>query len=144
MYNQCILIGRLGADAEMNTTQGGQDVCNFNLATSERWKDKNEQMQERTEWHRIVVWGAQAKSCSVLKKGALVQVSGRIQSRTYEHNGQTKYITEIKAETVIFLERVERAVPADQSSGFDNARPAAKATWQGGKSRVVPPDGMPF
>jgi single-strand DNA-binding protein len=144
MYNQCILIGRLGADAEMNTTQGGQDVTNFNLATSEKWKDRDGTPQERTEWHRIVVWGALAKACSSLKKGALVHVVGRIQSRSFEHNGTQKHITEIKAEVVTFLERGERGDDSKQSSGLDYARSQAKPKWEGGKSKVASSDGLPF
>jgi single-strand DNA-binding protein len=139
MYNQCTLIGRLGADVEARSTQGGKDVANFNMATSEKWKDRN--IQERTEWHRIVVWGTLAKACSNLRKGQLVHVVGRIQSRSFEHGGQTKYVTEIKADTVIFLERGERG--GEQSSGFDNARPQARPPARGSRSAALP-DGMPF
>lgn len=146
MYNQVILIGRLGADAEMNTTQGGQDVTNFNMATSERWKDRDGTAQERTEWHRIVIWGALAKACSTLKKGALVHVVGRMQTRTFEQNGQQKYVTEVKAEVVTFLERGERGDDTKQSTSLDNARPQPQPRAQGfgGKSRVASPDGLPF
>lgn len=141
MYNQAVLIGRLGADAEASSTQGGQDVANFNMATSEKWKDRDGNYQERTEWHRVVVWGALAKACGNLRKGQLVQVVGKIQSRSFEQGGQTKYITEIKADTVNFLERGERG--GEQPSSLDNARPQARP--QPGRSRAgSPPDGMPF
>lgn len=141
MYNQCTLIGRLGADVEASSTQGGQDVANFNMATSEKWKDRDGNIQERTEWHRIVVWGTLAKACSNLRKGQLVHVVGRIQSRSFEQGGQTKYVTEIKADTVTFLERGERG--GEQSSGLDNARPQARPTARGSRSGSLP-DGMPF
>lgn len=144
MYNQAVLIGRLGADAEHNVTQSGQEVANFNLATSEKWVQKDGTQQERTEWHKVVVWGNQAKPVGNLRKGALVHVTGRIQTRSYEHNGQTKFVTEIKAETVTFLERAgDRHGDREQSPGFDNARPQARP-----QSRVARPtglpDGMPF
>ena len=141
MYNQCTLIGRLGADVEASSTQGGKDVANFNMATSEKWKDLNGNIQERTEWHRIVVWGTLAKACSNLRKGQLVHVVGRIQSRSFEQGGQTKYVTEIKADTVNFLERGERG--GEQPSSFDNARPQARPAARGQRAGSLP-DGMPF
>lgn len=142
MYNQVILIGRLGAAAETSTTQGGQDVANFNMATSEKWKDRDGNYQERTEWHRIVVWGTLAKACATLAKGQLVQVVGRIQTRNFEQGGQTKYITEIKAETVNFLERPERA-DREQPASAQDARPQARqAAFP--KRNAGLPDGMPF
>lgn len=143
MYNQAILIGRLGADAEHSTTQSGQEVANFKMATGEKWIAKDGTPQERTEWHRVVVWGNQAKAVGNLRKGALVHVTGRIQSRSYEQDGQTKFITEIKAETVTFLEKLgERAADREQSFGADNARPQARQTFA--RRNAGAPDGMPF
>ncbi len=104
--NKVILIGNLGKDPEVRFTPGGQAVANFNIATSESWNDKNTgQKQERTEWHRIVVWGKLAELCGeYLKKGRQCYVEGRLQTREWtDKEGQKKYTTEIVANTVQFL-----------------------------------------
>jgi single-strand DNA-binding protein len=103
--NKVILVGYLGADPDMRYTPSGQGVCELRLATSESWNDKNGQRQERTEWHRIVVWGKRAEVCSkYLSKGRQVFVEGRIQTRTYDDkDGNKRYITEIIANDVQFL-----------------------------------------
>jgi len=103
--NKVILVGHLGADPDMRYTPSGQGVCELRLATSESWNDKNGQRQERTEWHRIVVWGKRAEVCSkYLAKGRQVFVEGRIQTRNYDDkDGNKRYITEIIAQDVQFL-----------------------------------------
>lgn len=103
--NKVILIGHLGADPDMRYTPSGAGVCELRLATSESWKDKNGQRQERTEWHRIVVWGKTAEICAkYLAKGRQVFIEGRIQTRSYDDKeGQKRYITEIIANDVQFL-----------------------------------------
>jgi single-strand DNA-binding protein len=103
--NKVILVGNLGADPDMRYTPSGQGVCELRVATSESWNDKNGQRQERTEWHRIVVWGKRAEVCSkYLSKGRQVFVEGRIQTRTYDDkDGNKRYITEIIASDVQFL-----------------------------------------
>jgi len=103
--NKVILVGYLGADPDMRYTPSGQGVCELRLATSESWNDKNGQRQERTEWHRIVVWGKRAEVCSkYLAKGRQVFVEGRIQTRNYDDkDGNKRYITEIIANDVQFL-----------------------------------------
>ena len=103
--NKVILVGNLGADPDMRYTPSGQGVCELRVATSESWNDKNGQRQERTEWHRIVVWGKRAEVCSkYLSKGRQVFVEGRIQTRTYDDkDGNKRYITEIIAADVQFL-----------------------------------------
>lgn len=103
--NKVILVGRLGADPDMRYTPSGQGVCELRLATNESWTDKNGQRQERTEWHRIVVWGKRAEICSkYLSKGREVYVEGRIQTRQYDDkDGNKRYITEIIAQDVQFL-----------------------------------------
>ena len=83
--NKVILVGRLGRDPETRYTGAGQAVCNFSLATDETFKDRNGERQKRTEWHKIVVWGKQAEIAQqYLKKGSLVFVEGRIQSRQWD------------------------------------------------------------
>lgn len=102
--NKVIIIGRLGQDPEMKAVGQGATVTRLNVATSENWTGKDGQKQERTEWHRIVVWGKLAEICGkYLAKGRQVYVEGRLQTRSWEDNGQKKYSTEIVANTVQFL-----------------------------------------
>ena len=103
--NKAILIGNLGRDPELRTTPNGQSVVNFTLATSETWTDKSGERVERTEWHRIVVWGRTAETCAqYLSKGRTVYIEGRIQTREWEDkDGHKRYTTEINASTVNFI-----------------------------------------
>jgi single-strand DNA-binding protein len=103
--NKVIVIGRLGNDPEVKTISGGNTVARLSVATSENWTGKDGQKQERTEWHRIVVWGKLAELCGkYLSKGRQVYVEGRLQTRSWEDpQGQKKYSTEIVANTVQFL-----------------------------------------
>ena len=103
--NKVIIVGRLGADPEVKTISAGSTVTRLNVATSEAWTGKDGQKQERTEWHRITVWGKLAEICGKhLSKGRQVYVEGRLQTRSWEDaQGQKKYATEIVANTVQFL-----------------------------------------
>ena len=103
--NEVTLCGRLGADPEFRETTTGQKVANFNLATNERWTDKSGQKQEKTEWHRIVVWNRTAEICAqYLKKGSQVLLKGKLQTRSWDDkDGNKKYTTEIIATGVEFL-----------------------------------------
>src|SRR3954451_3325851 len=103
--NKVILVGRLGQNPEVRYTPSGAAVANFSIATSESWVDKSGQKQERTEWHRIVVWGKTAENCNqYLSKGRQIYVEGRLQTRQWQDkDGQTKYTTEVQAQTVQFL-----------------------------------------
>jgi single-strand DNA-binding protein len=94
-----ILVGRLGRDPETRNTSGGQAVANFSVATDESYKDRNGERQKRTEWHKIVVWGKQAEIAQqYLKKGSLVFIEGRIQSREWQDKeGQKRTSFEIIA-----------------------------------------------
>jgi single-strand DNA-binding protein len=109
--NKVILVGRLGADPEIRYTQQGVAVTNFNIATSETWVDKAGEKQEKTEWHRVVVWGKMAETCSqYLSKGRQVFIEGRLQTRQWEDkDAQKRYTTEVIAQTVQFLDRGDRA-----------------------------------
>ena len=102
--NKAIIVGHLGQDPELRSTDKGMSVCNFSVATSESWMDNGEK-KEKTEWHRVVVWGRQAEICEqYLKKGRLVYVEGKIQTRKYEdRDGADRYSTEIIARDVQFL-----------------------------------------
>lgn len=98
MINKVILVGNLGRDPEIRYTPSGQAVANFTVATSEKWKDKNSgEMQENTEWHRIVVWGGLAEICGkYLSKGRQVYLEGRLQTRKWQgQDGQDRYTTEV-------------------------------------------------
>lgn len=102
--NKVIIVGRLGADPEVKSLGNGQNVATLNVATSESWADKNGQKQERTEWHRVVVWGRQAENVGkYLAKGRQVYVEGRLQTRSWEKDGKKNYITEVVATNVQFL-----------------------------------------
>ncbi len=96
--NKVMLIGHLGNDPEMKVTTSGQSRVNFTLATNENFKDSSGNLQERTEWHRIIVWGKLAEICSqYLKKGRQVYVEGRLQTRSWDDtkSGEKRYTTEI-------------------------------------------------
>ncbi|EQC45926.1 single-stranded DNA-binding protein [Bacteriovorax sp. BSW11_IV] len=102
--NKVILIGRLGQDPELKYTPAGAAVCSFTLATSESWTDKSGQKQEKTEWHRVVVWGKLGELCNqYLAKGRQAFVEGALQTRSWEQDGQKRYMTEINAKSVQFL-----------------------------------------
>ncbi len=103
--NKVILVGRLGRDPETRYTGGGQAVANFSVATDETYKDKNGERQKRTEWHKIVVWGKQAEIAQqYLKKGSLIFIEGRIQSREWQDKeGQKRTSFEIVASNLRML-----------------------------------------
>ena len=103
--NKAIIIGNLGRDPEIRYSQQGLAIVNFSIATSEVWYDKaSGEKKETTQWHRIVVFGKQAENCGkYLAKGRQVYVEGRLQTSSYEKDGQTHYSTEIVANTIQFL-----------------------------------------
>ena len=104
--NKVILVGNLGRDAELRYTPGGAPVATLNLATTEVWNDKaSGQKQEKTEWHRIVLWGKSAESLSeYLTKGKQIYVEGRLQTRKWQDkDGHDKYTTEIRGDRIVLL-----------------------------------------
>ncbi|WP_136806349.1 single-stranded DNA-binding protein [Desulfosediminicola flagellatus] len=105
MINKAILIGNLGADPEIRYTQSGTQVASFTVATTERWKGQDGQMQESTEWHRIVAWQRLAEICGeYLNKGSRVYIEGKIQTRKWtDQNGVDRYTTEIVAREMKML-----------------------------------------
>jgi single-strand DNA-binding protein len=133
--NKVILIGNLGADPELKyTPTGNRPVCNLSVATNEVFKDKTGQRQERTEWHRVTVWGEQAENChKFLAKGRSVYVEGRLQTRSWDDKeGKKRYSTEIVADRVVFLSSAGGEGGARRPSG--GGRPA----W-GGEENQAPP-----
>lgn len=103
--NMVCLIGNLGKDAELRYTSGGAAVATFSLATTETWNDKSGQRQERTEWHRVVLWGKAATALAeYLSKGKQVYVSGRLQTRDWtDKDGNKRFTTEVRGDKVVLL-----------------------------------------
>lgn len=119
--NKVILVGRLGADPEVKTISQGQTVAKLSVATSESWTGKDGQKQERTEWHRVTVWGKLAEICGKhLSKGRQVYVEGKLQTRSWEdQQGQKKYATDIVASTVQFLGAANERGTANSTTSDD-------------------------
>jgi single-strand DNA-binding protein len=104
--NKVILLGNLGADPELRYTPAGVAVMSLRLATNETWRDKNKELQERTEWHTIVLWGNRAEGLArLLSKGTGLLVEGMLRTSSYEKDGQTRYRTEVHARDVFFTGR---------------------------------------
>jgi len=103
--NKVILVGNLGRDAELRYTPGGAAVATLNMATTEVWNDKSGQRQEKTEWHRVVLWGKTAESLNeYLTKGKQIYVEGRLQTRQWDDkDGNKRYTTEIRGDRVVLL-----------------------------------------
>lgn len=126
--NKVIILGRLGQDPEVRYTPSGQAVANFSVATSDVWLDKQSgEKQEKTEWHKIVVWGKLAELCrDYLKKGKQVYIEGKLQTRSWnDKNDQKKYITETVAQNIQFIDmssknEITRSSNEDTNHNFDN------------------------
>lgn len=151
--NKVMLIGRLGNDPEVRYTSGGGAVANFSLATNDSWTDKSGQKQERTEWHRIVVWGKTAELCGqYLSKGRQAYIEGRLQTREWtDKEGQKRYTTEVVAQTVQFLggpgDRAgagDRAASSYDVSGAPAAAPAGSDPAFGERAGGIADDDVPF
>lgn len=121
MVNNQILIGNLGGDPELRYTKNQSAVCNFSIATSEKWKDSNGEQQEETNWHRIVVWGKQAEACEkYLSKGSQVYVEGTTKHRKWEDDdGNQRVTTEVHARNVRFL--TSRNTEPSEGGGGDSS-----------------------
>lgn len=158
--NKVMLIGRLGKDPDLRFTQGGMAVANFSLATSEEWTDKaTNEKKEKTEWHRIVAFGKLGEICGkYLTKGKQVYVEGRLQTRSWEQDGVTKYTTEILANDMQMLDSKGGGAdaPYSQDAGYENRQQQAPASapsqnaFQGQAPAMQPPppggfdDDIPF
>jgi single-strand DNA-binding protein len=133
--NKVILVGNLGRDAELRYTPGGAPVATLNLATTEVWNDKaSGQKQEKTEWHRIVLWGKSAESLSeYLTKGKQIYVEGRLQTRKWQDkDGNDKYSTEIRSDRIVLLGG------GGGGGGARPQRPAAAGAHAGGSDHMEP------
>jgi len=127
-----IIVGNLGQDPEIKYTAGGAAVTTLSIATSDSWKDKDSGMdQERTEWHRVVLWRRLAEIAGeYLKKGSKVYIEGQLQTRKWEQEGQTRYTTEIIARDMQFLD----------SKGSSNTSSAQKSSEMNDQSAADVPD----
>jgi len=139
--NRVILVGRLGADPEIRYTPGGQPVATLRLATNE-WSGTGETREERTEWHRVVVWGKLAERCGeYLKKGRQVYLEGRLRTRSWEDRDKNKrYTTEIVAGTVQFL---GSSGPEDRGDVEDTGAKRKEVVEQSADD-MPPEDDFPF
>jgi len=138
--NKVILIGNVGADPELRYTPGGAAVTNFNMATNESWTDNNGEKQERTEWHRIVVWGRLAEICNqYLRKGSKVYIEGRLQTRSWEgQDGQKRYTTEVVARDMQMLDGRDEM---DGGGGNDGGYGGGNGNYGGQSSKSAQPAG---
>jgi single-strand DNA-binding protein len=142
--NKVIIVGNLGNDPEMRHIPSGAAVCEFRVATNEVWTDKDGQRQERTEWHRIVVWGKRAETCSkYLSRGRQVYVEGRLRTRSWEDkDGNKRYTTEIVANDIQFLGGGGGG--GDKRSG-EGPPPSGQDDYDfGGGGSQSPDDDIPF
>ena len=145
--NKVILVGNLGRDPELRYIPSGQAVANFTLATNDRWRDKEGNNQERTEWHRIVVWGKSAENCAqYLQKGRSVYVEGRLQTREWEDkDGNKRQTTETIAQTVQFLGGRGGAGGGAESGGGPAGDSGSSGAGSGGGQSSAPPSSdVPF
>jgi len=134
--NKVLLLGNLGADPELRVTPGGQAVLKLRLATTESYLDRNNTRQERTEWHRITIWGKRGEALAkFLTKGDRLFIEGRIQTSSYEKNGEKRYSTDIIANNVILAGGGRRGgTESDQPRSSGRSTPSSG----GGRSDDVP------
>jgi|SRR4051794_8057391 len=139
--NKVILVGNLGRDAELRYTPGGAAVATLNLATTEVWNDRNNQRQEKTEWHRVVLWGKQAESLQeYLTKGKQIYVEGRLQTRQWDDkDGNKRYTTEIKADRITLL-----GGAGGRGGGMDRSGPPMGGGTDEPPMEPITDDDIPF
>lgn len=138
--NKVILIGRLGKDPEVRNLESGATVVNFTMATTETYRDKTtNERKEITEWHNIVLWrGIAEVAAKYLHKGDLVYIEGRLRTRNYEKDGQTRYITEIQGDNMTMLS-TKGGGGQDYAQAKETAKPAGSA-----KTAETEMDDLPF
>ena len=123
--NKVILIGNLGQDPEARFTPQGTAVTNLSVATNEAWKDQGGELQERTEWHRIVLYGRMAETASeYMKKGQMVYVEGRLHTREWEDQNQVKRrTTEIRCDNFTMLGKRSDSLGSSQEKSTETQKP---------------------
>jgi len=145
--NKVILIGNLGADPELKYTPSNRAVCNLRIATNESFKDRNGQRQDRTEWHRVTVWGDQGENCGkFLAKGRSVYVEGRLQTRSWDDkDGNKRYSTDVVADRVQFLGGAGGSGSGSSPGGWSENDDSASREPAGTGGSVPPADDdIPF
>ena len=145
--NKVILVGNLGRDAELRYTPGGAAVATLNLATTEVWNDRNNARQEKTEWHRVVLWGKSAESLTeYLTKGKQIYVEGRLQTRQWDDkDGNKRYTTEIRGDRIVLLGGGGRgASGASMDRGGDAMGMGAGPSGPAEASEPLSDDDIPF
>ncbi len=143
--NRATIIGNVGSDPELRTTQSGTAFCRFSVATSSSYKDKNDQWQDKTEWHRIVLWARLAERAGqYLRKGSKVYIEGQLETSSYERDGITRYTTEIRADNFIVMAQ-DGGAPAPQQygGGAYQGGPAAYGAPQQQAPQQQPPTQVP-
>lgn len=140
--NRVILLGNLGRDPEIRFTNSGQAVCNFSVATNESWTDKDGQKKERTEWHKVVVWGKLGELCGeYLKKGRQVFIEGKLQTREWtDKENKKNYTTEIVAQNVQFIGARE-GMGGSRGNGQEYGPPPPGMDEMGPGPGAPPPSG---
>jgi single-strand DNA-binding protein len=144
--NKVILVGNLGRDPEVRYMPNGEAVANFSIATTDNWKDKSGQKQEKTEWHNIVMYRRLAEIAGeYLKKGRPVYIEGRLQTRKWEKDGVTRYTTEIVADQMQMLGGRDSGSAAstasDDADDDYNQAPAPQANNQAASKPSPAPTG---
>ncbi|MCK4508956.1 MAG: single-stranded DNA-binding protein [Desulfuromonadales bacterium] len=148
--NKAILVGNLGKDPELRYTPSGTAVCTFSLATTERFKNKQGEQQDKTEWHNIVVWAGLAEICGkYLTKGKQIYVEGRIQNRSYDdRDGNKRYISEIVVNEMQMLGRAgDQGSSGSGGGGGGSSRPVSQVNEPAGgpaEPPFNPDDDIPF
>jgi single-strand DNA-binding protein len=144
--NKVILVGNLGRDAELRYTPGGAAVATLNLATTEIWNDKEGQRQEKTEWHRVILWGKQAETLNqYLQKGKQIYVEGRLQTRQWDDkDGNKRYTTEIKADRITLLGGGGGGGGRGGGGGGGMERPASHGGGDEPPMEPITDDDIPF
>lgn len=120
MKNLCLLIGRIGQHPTYKKFEDGKAVAEFSLATNERYKDKFGERQEITDWHKVKVWGKLADIVNeYCYKGQLVSVSGKVKTRSYDKNGETRYVTFIQCDDLQMLTKQDTQLDSPKSPAPD-------------------------
>ena len=140
--NKVMLIGNVGKDPDVNFTPSGVKVCQFRMATSESWKDKDGALQEHTDWHTIVAWRGLADIVErLIHKGTRVYVEGKIRSRSYDdREGQKRYVTEIVADNILLLD----AKRTENGHGHEPDHATAHVEGAGTGAKSNDGDDIPF
>ena len=144
--NKVILVGNLGRDSELRYTPGGAPVATLNIATTEVWNDKGGQKQEKTEWHRVVLWGKSAESLNeYLVKGKQIYVEGRLQTRQWDDkDGNKRYTTEIRGDRIVLLSGGGGGMGGGRTSNRGGSAPPDDPMGGGEMGAELTDDDIPF